>query len=163
MSLPNRTAAAAKLPTGNSEITNSPLSRWNGNTATGRRARDLFRAYLSTLGNPADTPTLALVLAAAEQTVIAENARRDHLDGKLVLSEVVRAEGMAARALRRVGLNKPLPPARKTLIEKLTEQEAARRAAEARASADAAKGAATGAGADERASATGSQAGEALR
>ncbi|GAA0024113.1 hypothetical protein BDS110ZK23_20570 [Bradyrhizobium diazoefficiens] len=163
MPLPNRTAAAAKLPTGNSEITNSPLSRWNGNTATGRRARDLFRAYLSTLGNPADTPTLALVLAAAEQTVIAENARRDHLEGKLVLSEVVRAEGMAARALRRVGLNKPVPPPRKSLMEKLTEQEAARKATEGRPAADAAKGAETTASAAERASADASQAGEALR
>jgi hypothetical protein len=39
MWLSNRSAAAAKLPTGNSAITNDLLTRWSGNTAEGRRAR----------------------------------------------------------------------------------------------------------------------------
>jgi hypothetical protein len=118
MPQPNRSAAAAKLPTGNSAITNSPLSRWSGNTVTGRRIRDLYRSYMIARGNPTDTATQALVLAAAEQVVIAEIARRDHLAGKVDLNAVVRAEGTAARALRRIGMNKITPkPAGPTLNE----------------------------------------------
>jgi hypothetical protein len=69
MTLANNTVTAAKLPTGKSRTTNNPLRRANGNTAQGRRTRDLFRSYLSQLGNPADAATQAGVLAAAELMV----------------------------------------------------------------------------------------------
>jgi hypothetical protein len=156
--LPNRSVAAAKLPTGNSAITNSPLSRWDGNTADGRRVRDLYRGYALALGNPVDTATRALAIAAAEAIAIAENARRDHLAGKVDINSVVRAEGTAARALRRIGMNKIVPPPRKSYIEKLQEQEAVRQAAEARAVTDVAEGAKTAANSDQLIGEAGAQA-----
>jgi hypothetical protein len=110
MALTSNTTAAAKLPTGKSRTTNNPLRRANGNTAQGRRVRDLYRGYMIALGSPNDPVTAALVLAAAEQVVIAENARRDHLAGIADLDSVIRAENMSARALRRLGLNKPVQP-----------------------------------------------------
>jgi hypothetical protein len=80
--------------------------------------RDLYRSYAAALGGGQDTGTAALVLAAAEQVVIAENARRDHLAGKLNLDSVVRAENGAHRALRRLGLNKPVPSRKKSFADR---------------------------------------------
>lgn len=144
-----------------SKITNDPSQR-HGRSAEARRVKDLFAGYSSALGNPVDAPTTALILAAAEAVTISEIARRDCIAGKTDINQVIRAEGAANRALKRLGLAKPALPPRKSLIEKLTEQEAVRKAAEARTAADAAKASTTAAGADQRASGAGLQAGGAL-
>jgi hypothetical protein len=57
-----------------------------------------------------------MILAAAELVTAAERARRDHLDGRLALTEVVRVENLAARALRRIKLDKPAETLGGTLV-----------------------------------------------
>ena len=109
-----------------SKITNGPSQR-HGRSAEARRVKDLFVCYLDALGNPADVATQALILAAAEAVTIAENARRDHLAGKVGvgMNDVVRAEGAPNRALKRLGLNKPTPkPSGPTLDEFLATRQA---------------------------------------
>ncbi|WP_342711436.1 hypothetical protein AAFG13_06080 [Bradyrhizobium sp. B124] len=117
-----------------SRTTNSPADRL-GRTAQARRVKDLYAGYLDALGNPADVPTLALVLAAAEAVAIAEVARAAYLDGKGDLNAVVRAENTANRSLKRIGLAKPSATAKpkKTFAERMADADAARRAAEAAA------------------------------
>lgn len=101
-----------------SKITNRPEMR-HGRTAEARRVRDLFVGYSSALGNPVDVPTMALILSAAEDVTIAEAARADHIAGKVDINAVVRAEGTAARALRRIGMNKVATPAPLSLADQL--------------------------------------------
>jgi len=93
-----------------SKITNDPIrAQRHGRGAAGRRIRDLFRSYVTQLGNPEDAATQAGVLAAAELIVAAEVARADLLAGRGDLNAVVRIENLSARALRRLGLGKPAP------------------------------------------------------
>lgn len=129
-SLPDRTSIAAPSAANCSAATNRPASRWNLKTASGRRCRDLFRGYLAQLGNPTDAPTLALIVAAAEAIVLAEDARKECLAGGLngLNAELmIRCENTAARALRRLGLNRAAPPApRKSFAEKMKALEAAK-------------------------------------
>ena len=132
-----------------SKITNDPSQR-HGRSAEARRVKDLFAAYIAALGGPNDPPTMALVLSAAEAVTIAETARAHHIAGKGDLTLVVRAEGTAARALRRIGMNKIVPTPRKSFIESLQEQEAARQATEACVEADAPGGAEIVATSDQR-------------
>lgn len=122
----DRTPVAGRLPASSrSAATNSPASRWKGNTVTGRRCRDLFKGYLSALGNPSDAPTMALVIAAAEAVVLAEIARQECLAGMTGLNAelTIRFENAAARALRRIGLAKASP---KSTVPNLQEFLAAR-------------------------------------
>jgi len=135
------TAAAAIVPKPSkvrSKITNDPSQR-HGRSAEARRVKDLFASYIAALGGPVDVATQALVLSAAEHVAIAERTRADVIAGKLAPTEAVRSQGAADRALRRIGLNRPATPPRKTFQEKMAEAEAALRAAEARAVADAAQ------------------------
>jgi hypothetical protein len=130
MSRSNRCATAGRSHTDRSAITNDPISRWSGRTASGRRARDLFRDYVTALGNPTDSPTLALVITAVERGLIAENARGDYLTGKVIsLEDIVRLERAADKALSRLKLDRVQAPKRKSLTEKLEEAEAAAKAA----------------------------------
>jgi hypothetical protein len=126
----DRTPIGGSAPRNNrSAATNRPSSRWNLKTASGRRCRDLYRGYMTQLGNPTDAPTVALAIAAAEAIVLAEDARQECLAGMngLNAAQMVRCENSAARALRRLGLNRAAPLApRKSLAEKLAEMEAAR-------------------------------------
>ena len=69
-----------------SAATNRPASRWNSNSAGGRRCRDLFRGYMRALGSPADEPTVALAIAAAEAVALAETARQDCLSGMTAIN-----------------------------------------------------------------------------
>lgn len=148
----SRTVRAAGLPpasrpptadvppaSSRSAATNRPASRWNSNTAQGRRCRDLFKAYSRQLGNPDDPATQAAIAAAAEQTVLAEIARSECLaDGgmtKISFELVIRAENLANRTLKRLKLDKPVLAPRKTFQEKMAELEA-QRAAEAHQAAD---------------------------
>jgi hypothetical protein len=140
-----------------SATTNNPLVRADGRSAQGRRVRDLFRSYCSQLGNPTDAATQAGVLAAAELIVAAEAARANLLAGRGDINAVVRVENLAARALRRLDLGKPVAPHKKSFIEKAIEREAAQREAEGRGEADTAEGTKAAASGDQRTGEAGSQ------
>jgi hypothetical protein len=116
---PNRTVIAGASPPDRSLVagrsqasaqTNTPMSRWNGRSALGRRCKDLFRSYWKQAGNPTEPATQAAIMSLAEQTVISELARSDCLaDGgmtKINLELVIRAENLANRTLRRLKLDK---------------------------------------------------------
>jgi hypothetical protein len=137
---PDRSQVAPRSRANNSaSATNSPLSRWSGKSSTGRRCRDLFKGYMRALGDPPDEPTRALVIAASEAVVLAELARQECLAGMTGLNAelTIRFENTAARALRRLGLNKPVAAPKKSFLEKMAEKEHALRTAEAKAAADA--------------------------
>jgi hypothetical protein len=112
--------APSSRANGRAAATNKASSRWNLKTTQGRRCRDLFQGYLKQLGNPTDTPTVALVIAAAENVTLAEAARGRCLAGMTDLSAevLIRLENTANRALRRIGLAKAsAKPAGPTLTE----------------------------------------------
>jgi hypothetical protein len=95
--------------------TNDPFANLDMNTARGRRTADLVRAYLAALGHPADIERQAAVIAAAELQVLAEEARAAALkEGAAAdLDRVVRVQGAADRAVRRLGIKPggaPKPP-----------------------------------------------------
>jgi hypothetical protein len=118
----NRPGAGAQPPASSlSAATNRPASRWNANTATGRRCRDLYKSYLKQLGGPDDPATLALILAASENVVLAEMARHECLTGGLTggAEMLIRLENSANRSLRRIGLAKVAAPAKLSLVEQL--------------------------------------------
>jgi hypothetical protein len=99
-----RSASATAPPTSRSATTNKPLRRANGNTAAGRRVRDLYRAFMAHLGNPGDTIVQANVLNAAELTAAAENERAKLLAGDGDVEQIIRLENLASRAVRRLGV-----------------------------------------------------------
>jgi hypothetical protein len=108
--------------------TNDPLADTNTNTARGRRIADLVRAYLRALGNPIEIERQAAVIAAAELQVLAEEARASALkqsNGGADLDQIVRVQGAADRALRRLGI-KPGKPAAPSLAEHLAKRAAER-------------------------------------
>lgn len=124
--LAHRSEAANQARTTRAAVTNNPLRRASGNTAAGRRVRDLYRAYLEAMGNPADAVAQADALAAAELKVAAEEARGRLLSGETAdVDQVVRIENLAHRASRKLGIRPGGAPAATTLAEHL-----ARRAAE---------------------------------
>jgi hypothetical protein len=91
--------------------TNDPLAGIDTNTARGRRTADLVRAYLASLGNPAEIERQAAAIAAAELQVLAEEARATALKegASADLDRVVRMQGAADRALKRLGIKAPAP------------------------------------------------------
>jgi hypothetical protein len=116
-------AARADVPNSQrARRTNDPLSGMNMNTARGRRCADLVRAYLKSLGDPYDAGRQAAVIQAAELQVIAEETRAVALrePGKADLDAVVRIQGSADRALRRLGI-KPGHAKPETLAEYLAK------------------------------------------
>lgn len=111
-----RTEPAAKQ---RARRTNNPNNGGvSKNTAAGRRVADLLRAFLRAMGNPDEVVQQANALRAAELTVAAEAARAKLLAGDGDADQVVRLEGMAARAVRALGLGKR-EPAGPTLAEYL--------------------------------------------
>jgi hypothetical protein len=142
-------------PPSRAAITRNPMKRFDGRSVEGRRLRDLYRSLMTRLGNPPDPATAALVLSAAELTVAAEKVRADLLAGSGDLDAVVRIENLAARALRRLGLGKPMPPPRLPLADRF----AAEIAAEGRGEADPAEGNETATASDQRIGGAGSRAG----
>ena len=113
----NRPAAAATSSTSRPHLadlpaaqrarrTNDPFANIETNTARGRRDADLVRAYLKALGNPASIEHQAAIIAAAELQVLAEEARTTALrdSGRADLDQVIRLQGAADRAIRRLGL-----------------------------------------------------------
>jgi hypothetical protein len=146
--LANRTAAVADTPPSRqrgaelpsrqrARRTNDPLANLDMNTARGRRVADLVRAYLHALGNPSDVDRQAAIIAAAEMQVLAEEARASALKqpGTIDLDQVVKIQGAADRAVRRLGI-KPTAPKPDALREYL-ERHAANTAATVPASAPA--------------------------
>jgi hypothetical protein len=88
-----------------SSVTTRPDARLDGNSAVGRRVRDLFRAVMTRLGNPTDPMIVADCLALVELKAAAEVARAALLEGKVSSSnELVRLENLVRRAEARVGL-----------------------------------------------------------
>ncbi len=86
--------------------TNDPLADINMNTARGRRTADLVRAYMAAAGNPKGPERQAAVIAAAELQVLAETVRAAALagTGNVDLDQVIRVQGAADRAVRRLGI-----------------------------------------------------------
>jgi len=83
--------------------TNRPIAA--GNTAISRRVADLTRAYLTALGNPTDVALQAQAVAAAEMVALAELMRERALQGdEIDLGELVRLQGAADRAVRKLGI-----------------------------------------------------------
>jgi hypothetical protein len=129
-----------------SAASNRPTSRWNANTAHGRRCRDLFKSFLKQAGDPTEPATQAAITALAEQIVIAEQARADCLapggltkiapGGKTNLELAIRAENLANRTLKRLKLDK-VTSSTKGKSSMRDRAEAAQRAMDASAAADA--------------------------
>jgi hypothetical protein len=102
------------------------------NTARGRRIADLVRAYLKALGNPTDIERQAAVIAAGELQVLAEEARAAALkSGSPDLDQVVRVQGAADRAVRRLGIKSGTSATQPTICEVLIAEAEARDEAEA--------------------------------
>jgi hypothetical protein len=87
-----------------------PLSR----RALDRRRKDLVSSFLSALGPDAmNGLTAVMVRKAAELTVAAEVARANMLNGVPTdMLALVRLEGVAARAIRQLGIKIEPPPAK---------------------------------------------------
>ena len=100
-----RLSIGQRLAMNRSRITNKPIARWKGNTSEGRRVRDLYRALMHKLGNPADMIMQARVMHAAELYVAVEAQRLRAVRGEDVnLDALVRLSNAADRAVRRLGL-----------------------------------------------------------
>jgi hypothetical protein len=108
---------------------NNPFAGISVNTARGRRTADLVAAYLQALGNPPEIERQAEVIAAAELQVLAEEARAQALKqvGHADLDQVIRLQGAADRAVRKLGLDRPrdAPSKPLSLDEHLAAAEAA--------------------------------------
>jgi hypothetical protein len=103
---PGRAASADRPAALRARATNDPLrGRASRNTAQGRRIGDLFDAYIRAMGNPTDALAQANALAAAELKVAAEDGRAKLLSGgDIDPDQVVKLEGAAARADRKLGI-----------------------------------------------------------
>jgi hypothetical protein len=88
-----------------SKTTNDPASRFGLNTAEGRRARDLYEAFVAHMGSPVDTVRLSHALAAAELVVASETARAELLAGRGDVEQTIRLENLAARTTKRLGIH----------------------------------------------------------
>lgn len=122
---PSRPSVVQRSSKSCSATTNKPLRRANGNTANGRRVRDLYRAFLERMGDPAYTIVQANVLNAAELVVAVEQARLAAARGEAVdIDALVRLSNLADRAVRRLGI-KAIEAPRLTIRDQLiAEQEA---------------------------------------
>jgi hypothetical protein len=100
-----RQSSARRFDRDRARTTNRPLSRHDGNTAEGRRVRDLFRSFivLQRLGDPTDPAIQAQVLEAVELTQQAEYARTLLFKG-VTIEQLVLIQNLAHRAVRRLRL-----------------------------------------------------------
>jgi hypothetical protein len=91
--------------------TNDPLADLDLNSSTGRRVRDLYLSYLEAMPGPVTIDLQAAIMAAAEATVIAEQARRRVLNGDkgVTYDDLVRLDAQADRKVRRLGLHQREP------------------------------------------------------
>jgi hypothetical protein len=116
---------AARPSTTRSQITSRPLRLrgLDGRSGSGRRRRDLIEAFADALGGPKALSEVQMidVRRAAELVAVAEEARAAALKqgGAAVdLHELVKLEGAADRAVRRLGI-KTGKPAGPSLAEHL--------------------------------------------
>jgi hypothetical protein len=111
-------------------------------SALGKRLRDLADAFAERLGGwPAlSVPTAAAVRKAAELVALSEQMRRDALRNGCVTDpdRLLRFEGIAARAIRALGLKVEAPPKQSSGLaiarsrwEEQRAQEQAKKAREA--------------------------------
>jgi hypothetical protein len=110
---------------------NDPFAGISVNTARGRRTADLVAAYLQALRNPPEIERQAEAIAAAELQVLAEEARALALKqvGHADLDQVIRLQGAADRAVRKLGLDRKREPEGPTLSQYLTDRYGAGRPA----------------------------------
>jgi hypothetical protein len=106
--------------------------------AQDRRRRDLVEAFVNTLGGEqvCSDLTLVAVRRAAELQAMCEMARANMLNGQPVdMLALVRLEGVAARAIRQLGIKVEPPPAKARGLElaRLRWAEAAERERKAKA------------------------------
>jgi hypothetical protein len=111
-------------------LTNNPrkLAGVDGRTTRGRRRRDLIESYVGALGGwrAVTDAQLSDIRRAAELTAIAEQARAAALqDGAVTidLGGLIKIEGAADRAVRRLGI-KSAAPKQQTLEEYLASRQA---------------------------------------
>jgi hypothetical protein len=119
----NRHGSASPPPASRSRSTNDPrflpkqpLSR----RALDRRRKDLVSSFLAALGGPEAVNDLAMlqVRRCAELQAMCEMARANMLNGVATdMLALVRLEGVAARALRLLGIKVEQPPARARGLE----------------------------------------------
>ena len=106
-----------------SQVSNQP-SRMviDGRTALGRRIRDLAEIFVQRLGgwDVLNDMELTAVKRAAEMVGLAEQARANALQhGKVDLDKLLRFEGSADRAVRRLGIKPESKPAPASLADYL--------------------------------------------
>lgn len=106
------------------KVTNNPMVRTNGNTAEGKRTRDLFHAFMAETGKPDSDVFRAAALAAAELTVAAESMRSKVLAGAGDVEQLVRIENLASRAVRRLGIKPGAPKAEHVPLREVLQREA---------------------------------------
>jgi len=112
------------VPMRRSRVSNNPLCRNNSGTARGRRVNDLLRSYLRAMSNRSNCFAQADALRAAELTVAAEEVRADLLAGNGDANAVVRLENLAARAVRKLGLDPEQAKPRRTFADYAREKGA---------------------------------------
>jgi hypothetical protein len=110
-----------------SRRTNNVFADLDLNSSRGRRVADLVRSYLKALGDPYDAGRQAAVIQAAELQVLAEEARTAALREPETadLDALVRIQGAADRALRRLGIKPGGHQKPETLAEYLAKPYAA--------------------------------------
>jgi hypothetical protein len=125
-----RSVVIVASPTQRARRSNDPFADINTKTARGRRLADLTRAYLQALSNPPEIERQAEVIATAELQVLAEEARALALKavGHADLDQVIRLQGAADRAVRKLGLDRRL---REPVLAESFSDVAARAQAEA--------------------------------
>lgn len=124
---------AARPSTARSQITNRPLrlQGLDGRSGSGRRRRDLIEAFADALGGATALSEVQMidVRRAAELVAVAEEARAAALKqgGAAVdLHELVKLEGAADRAVRRLNIKAAGKPPAPSLPEYLARKAAER-------------------------------------
>ena len=100
----SRPAATAHPQCLRSKTANDPTHRVNGNTARGRRLRELYSGFLQHTGSHPDTLAQARALSAAELLLCAEDARAKLLAGDGDIELVVKLENLANRTIKQLGI-----------------------------------------------------------
>jgi hypothetical protein len=115
------------LAKGASRVTNQPhkLVGIDNRSTRGRRRRDLIRGYIQALGGPEKVSSAVMldVTRAVDLVLIAEQRRADALRGVEVdMGDLVRLEGAADRAVRRLGIKPGAQPSGPSLADYIAER-----------------------------------------
>jgi len=107
------------------------IARIDGRSRIALRVKAKVAGYAARLGGGADAVTLASYQKAAELAVVAEDLRAKQLRGEPVdLGEMAKAQGLADRAERALGLDRKRQPAPALPLREQLALEAAEREAE---------------------------------